>query len=132
MPVYTGEQFLKVEVVGTDPVQRRQGPMEDMVGAAKFTRRFNGNKGVGVLNDADDLPVPGRIGADGAEILFCKVETGPAQVNPLLYFHNAFGQTPGVLDGFVKNKIGEPGGGFFADPRETGQFLNQSLYGRGV
>jgi hypothetical protein len=76
--------------------------------------------------------ITGRIPADSAFITIGKIKAPAAQVNLFFYIEYASGQLQGIGLGLVHDEQCQPGSGFFTDPGEGGQTLNQIEHGLGT
>ena len=85
------------QVLGLDPVQRRQGPAEDVVEAAVLIGPFYRADVVGVFHDADHGLVPTGVAADLTLLGLGQVEAAPARFDLLLDLLQRLGEPYGVL-----------------------------------
>ena len=61
-----GQQLTDPELVGPDPLDRIDGPLEDVVAAAELPRLLDRDDVAGLLHDADQGCFAAAVGADGA------------------------------------------------------------------
>jgi hypothetical protein len=85
------------QVLGFDPVQRRQGPAEDVVEASVLVGPFYGTDIVGVFHDANYRPVATGVAADLTLLGLGQVEAAPARFDLLLDLLQRLGEPDGVL-----------------------------------
>ena len=57
--------------------------MEDVVPPVECTAFFNGDQGIGLLNNADGFLLPARISAYFTEVPFGEIETAAAEPDPV-------------------------------------------------
>src|SRR4029079_11168569 len=77
--VRPAEQLADLQPVRPNPVDRRDGTVEDVVEALEFRGPLEGEDVERLLHDAEPAAVPGRIPADGAERLVADVEAAVAE-----------------------------------------------------
>src|SRR5215212_4932633 len=93
----TLEELGYPQVLGFDPVQRRQGPAEDVVEASVLVGPFYRTYIVGVFHDADHRLVPTGVAADLTLLCLGQVEAATARFDLLLDLLQRLGEPYGVL-----------------------------------
>src|SRR4051812_228882 len=111
-------QRREIEIVGADPVNRRQLTMQYVIGAAVRGTAFESDQVRHVLYDADDTAIPLFVGADGAEFAFREVATTCAPLHGLSRFPQCVNQRRQSLWFFDEQVQGDSLGGSEAQPRE--------------
>jgi len=120
-PIETRQQGFDVEIIGTDAVQRRQPASEDMIQGGEIFGFFKRDNVAGLLDDADDRPVAGLAGANGARVGFGNIAAGRARADFFLDDQDRFGQFPRLVRAHLKNMEGQPPGGLATDAGQTRQ-----------
>ena len=80
------QQLGDLQVLGVDPVDRREGAAEHVVEAAVFVGALDRDHVGRLLDHADRRPVAVRVGADPAERALGEVEALLAEADLLLHF----------------------------------------------
>src|SRR5512132_2358721 len=123
------QQLADAEVVRADPLDRADGPAEDVVAAAELLGPLDRDQVAGLLDHADQAGVPPRVPADAAQVALGHVPADPAEVHPGLDLGDGPGQTLGVgwLD--LEDMEGEPLGALGPDPGQPPELVDQVLDG---
>ena len=120
------------QILGGDPVDRRQRAAEHVVAPGELVRALDRDHIRGLLDHADELGIAPLVGADPADRPVREVEARLAQPDPLLDLPDRLGERKRLLVGGAKEVEGQPLGGATADSRELGQLGDQPLDRRGV
>ena len=91
MCVNPGQELAYTELFRADTVERRERPVEDMVYPLVFSALLQGDQGIRLFDDADELPVPAGIGSDVADLPFGEVEANGAEADFQLHVEDALG-----------------------------------------
>jgi hypothetical protein len=127
-----GQQLGDLQVLGVDPVDRRQRPAEDVVAPAVLVRALDRDDVARLLDDADDRRVAPLVLADAAALLVGQVEAHLAQADALLDLADRVGQRGGVLGVGAQDVEGEALRRALPDPRQLPELGDQALDGRRV
>ena len=121
-----------LQILGIDPVDRRQRATEDVVAALELVRALDRDHVRGLLDDADQRPVAALIRADPAARTVREVEAHLAQPDPLLDLGDRVGERERLLVAGAQDVKGEPLRRAAADPGQLRQLGDQPLDRRGV
>ena len=106
-----------MQVLGVDPVDRRQRPAEHVVAPAELVGALDRDHVAGLLDHADQVAVAALVLADAAGGLGGEVEADLALADRLLDLADGVGQRERLLVGGAQDVEGEPLRGALADAR---------------
>ena len=123
------EELLHAELARADPRHGREGTVEHVIAAAKGPGALNGDQVKRLFDHAEEAEVAGGVAADAAEILVGDVAADRAGSG--VGSHGADRPSEGERLGLggAQQVEGEPFGGAWADPWESGEGFNEPLDG---
>src|SRR5699024_6734825 len=104
---------------------RGDGPVKNMIDAVVLSCFFIGCQISGIFHHHNLSLIPGRIAADGTDLLIRQGAANAAVAHMLFCLLNGAGQSRHLLPGHVDNVKRQSLGGFRSDSREPSQLFNQ-------
>ena len=126
------DQFLDAQILGVDPVDRRQGAAEHVVAPGPLVGPLDRDHIARLLDDADQLGVAPGVLADPAARPDREVEADLALSNRLLHLADGVGERQRVLRVDAQEVEREPLRGPLADAGQPRELCDQAVDGWGV
>src|SRR5690606_1905294 len=131
LPLDAVEQLPHPQLVGADPLDRADRPLQHVVPAVELAGLLDRHQVAGLLDHADDAGVTAGVGADAALLALGDVEAGAAERHLLLDLGDGPGQAQGVLRVDLQQVEGDALGRLGPDAGEAAQLVDQVLDGTG-
>ena len=129
--LHPADELGQLELVGTDAVDRRERPLQDVVAPADYTRPLEREDVHRLLHDAEQRRIPSRVGAERARLRLGHGAADLAVGDPGLEVEYRLRQPLGVAVCGAEQMEGYSLRRFPAESREAGQLGDERLEERG-
>src|SRR5882762_897380 len=126
----TRDQLIEVQLVGTQPLERRQPTTQDVISSPVAPSPLDRSHVRRFLDDAQQRGVAPGIAADGARIVLGEVAARPARRHATADPPDGLRQSLRGLRGLLQQEKREPLRRFAPDTGELGQLRHELLDGR--
>ena len=120
-------EFPNPDVVGADPVEGRQDPLQHVIAPFEGARLFKGQEIRRAFHDAELTRLPSGIGADEAQFAVREMEAARTGAHPLPQFVNALSQLLHLFPRTLQEEHGDAGGALLAQAGKLAQPANEVL-----